>query len=108
LRNSTSVYGKVTGGVGFIGSAVCRQLIKKTETELVNVDKLTYADNPARFALSAAIRARVVKADIGDEAAIEHVLKESRCRLFNGSLPASQRAANFSKLARPHGTRLPT
>jgi dTDP-glucose 4,6-dehydratase len=37
----------VTGGVGFIGSAVCRQLIKKTETELVNVDKLTYADNPS-------------------------------------------------------------
>ena len=35
----------VTGGAGFIGSAVVRQLIGETGHEVVNVDKLTYAGN---------------------------------------------------------------
>jgi len=35
----------VTGGAGFIGSAVVRYLINKTDHEVVNVDKLTYAGN---------------------------------------------------------------
>jgi dTDP-glucose 4,6-dehydratase len=35
----------VTGGAGFICSAVCRHLIAETNFEVVNVDKLTYAGN---------------------------------------------------------------
>lgn len=35
----------VTGGAGFIGSAVCRYLIKETDHEVVNLDCLTYAGN---------------------------------------------------------------
>ena len=35
----------VTGGAGFIGSAVVRHIIKNTQDEVVNVDKLTYAGN---------------------------------------------------------------
>jgi len=35
----------VTGGAGFIGSAVIRHLINDTKHEVVNVDKLTYAGN---------------------------------------------------------------
>lgn len=35
----------VTGGAGFIGSAVVRHLINDTEHSVVNVDKLTYAGN---------------------------------------------------------------
>ncbi len=35
----------VTGGAGFIGSAVVRQLIRDTDHEVVVVDKLTYAGN---------------------------------------------------------------
>ena len=35
----------VTGGAGFIGSAVVRRLIRETEHRVVNIDKLTYAGN---------------------------------------------------------------
>lgn len=35
----------VTGGAGFIGSALVRHLIKNTEHRVINVDKLTYAGN---------------------------------------------------------------
>ena len=35
----------ITGGAGFIGSAVIRHLIKNTNTHVVNVDSLTYAGN---------------------------------------------------------------
>lgn len=35
----------VTGGAGFIGSAVIRHIIKNTDNNVLNVDKLTYAGN---------------------------------------------------------------
>ncbi len=35
----------VTGGAGFIGSALCRYLIQKANARVINVDKLTYAAN---------------------------------------------------------------
>ena len=35
----------VTGGAGFIGSAVIRHIIKSTQNDVLNVDKLTYAGN---------------------------------------------------------------
>ena len=37
----------VTGGAGFIGSAVARHLLDRTEANVVNIDKLTYAGNLA-------------------------------------------------------------
>lgn len=36
----------VTGGAGFIGSAVVRHLLRNTGANVVNIDKLTYAANP--------------------------------------------------------------
>jgi dTDP-glucose 4,6-dehydratase len=35
----------ITGGAGFIGSAVIRHIIQHTESSVVNVDNLTYAGN---------------------------------------------------------------
>ena len=35
----------VTGGAGFIGSALVRQLVRETDARIVNVDCLTYAGN---------------------------------------------------------------
>ena len=35
----------VTGGAGFIGSAVCRYLVSEQDVQVLNVDKLTYAAN---------------------------------------------------------------
>ena len=35
----------ITGGAGFIGSAVIRELIKNTNHSVINLDKLTYAGN---------------------------------------------------------------
>ncbi|NNP74026.1 dTDP-glucose 4,6-dehydratase [Acinetobacter defluvii] len=35
----------VTGGAGFIGSAVIRNIIQNTQDEVLNIDKLTYAGN---------------------------------------------------------------
>ncbi len=40
----------VTGGAGFIGSAVVRYLIRSTDTTVINLDKLTYAGNPDSLA----------------------------------------------------------
>lgn len=37
----------VTGGAGFIGSAVVRHLLRDTHARVVNIDKLTYAANLA-------------------------------------------------------------
>lgn len=35
----------ITGGAGFIGSAVVRYIIKNTTDSIINVDCLTYAGN---------------------------------------------------------------
>lgn len=40
----------VTGGAGFIGSAIVRYLVGQERVEVLNVDKLTYASNLASVA----------------------------------------------------------
>ena len=57
----------MTGGAGFIGSAVVRKLIGETQHEVCVVDKLTYAGNLASLApVSGSNRYRFEQADIGD------------------------------------------
>lgn len=61
----------VTGGAGFIGSAVVRHIIKHTKDSVVNVDKLTYAGN-IKSLLDVSDSGRYVfeHADICDSAAM--------------------------------------
>ena len=64
----------VTGGAGFIGSAVVRHIIKNTQDTVVNVDKLTYAGNLESLAeVSENSRYYFELADICDKAAMEHI-----------------------------------
>jgi dTDP-glucose 4,6-dehydratase len=66
----------VTGGAGFIGSALVRRLVDAGET-VVTVDKLTYAGNPANLdAVANAANHHFVAADICDAAAMRSVVKE--------------------------------
>jgi dTDP-glucose 4,6-dehydratase len=66
----------VTGGAGFIGSAVCRHLVGIGH-RVVNVDKLTYAGNLASLAdIEASPNYRFVQADIADTSRIFALLNE--------------------------------
>jgi dTDP-glucose 4,6-dehydratase len=67
----------VTGGAGFIGSAVCRHLIRETDAEVLNVDKLTYAGNLASLqSISEHPRYRFVRADICNAQALDSIFAE--------------------------------
>ena len=64
----------VTGGAGFIGSAMIRYLIAQTDTEVVNVDLLTYAGNLESLGgVSGSDRYRVELVDICDQSALQAV-----------------------------------
>jgi dTDP-glucose 4,6-dehydratase len=61
----------VTGGAGFIGSAVCRLLVGELGVSVLNVDKLTYAANLASLnGIENDPRYSFQRADIADRAAI--------------------------------------
>ncbi|HNX75561.1 MAG TPA: dTDP-glucose 4,6-dehydratase [Candidatus Rifleibacterium sp.] len=69
----------VTGGAGFIGSAVIRHLIKNTDHQVVNLDKLTYAGNLASLKeIDTSDRYRFVQVDICDRNAVEQVFAAHR------------------------------
>jgi dTDP-glucose 4,6-dehydratase len=68
----------VTGGAGFIGSAVCRHLIADTDAEVINVDKLTYAGNLESLGnAGSSPRYRFVKADICDEGTMQSLFAQT-------------------------------
>ncbi|MFV0595806.1 dTDP-glucose 4,6-dehydratase [Shewanella sp.] len=66
----------VTGGAGFIGSALVRMLIEKTMCVVINVDKLTYASHPeALAAIAESERYHFIQADICDGETLEQVFQ---------------------------------
>jgi dTDP-glucose 4,6-dehydratase len=66
----------VTGGAGFIGSAVCRHLVRDLGFSVVNVDKLTYAASlESVAAIAADPRYRFYKLDICDRDAMLKVMR---------------------------------
>ena len=69
----------VTGGAGFIGSAVVRHLIARTDHRVCVVDKLTYAGNLDNLApVTRDPRFRFVQADICDAAALGALFADAR------------------------------
>lgn len=64
----------VTGGAGFIGSAVVRYVINETSDSVVNLDKLTYAGNLESVAsVSHSSRYAFERVDVCDRAELERV-----------------------------------
>jgi dTDP-glucose 4,6-dehydratase len=64
----------VTGGAGFIGSALCHYLIKQTDSEVINLDKLTYASTLTSLEpIADDKRYGFVRADICDAGALRAI-----------------------------------
>jgi dTDP-glucose 4,6-dehydratase len=69
----------VTGGAGFIGSAVIRHILANTEDAVVNVDKLTYAGNlDSLMGSERTPRYAFEHVDICDRAQMDRVFAEHR------------------------------
>jgi len=67
----------VTGGAGFIGSAVIRHIVKNSDYEVLNVDKLTYAGNLESLKeVSDSSRYRFAQVDICDKEALKQLFAE--------------------------------
>src|SRR5690554_2888067 len=67
----------ITGGAGFIGSAVIRHIINNTNDSVVNLDKLTYAGNLESLAeISDSQRYTFEQVDICNRAELDRVFKQ--------------------------------
>lgn len=67
----------VTGGAGFIGSAVCRHLVRDLGHTVINVDKLTYAGNLASLReIEDSPLYNFEQADICDRAAMDAIFRK--------------------------------
>jgi dTDP-glucose 4,6-dehydratase len=69
----------ITGGAGFIGSAVVRHLVRETDGRVCVVDKLTYAGNLASLApIADDPRYSFVRADVADAVRMQNVFSSFR------------------------------
>lgn len=67
----------ITGGAGFIGSAVVRHIIQNTENEVLNVDKLTYAGNlESLSSIENNLRYQFSQTDICDRVALDQLFND--------------------------------
>lgn len=67
----------VTGGAGFIGSAVIHRLHEATDWRIANVDTMTYAANPASLSgIAEGNRYRLHRIDIADRTALDALFAE--------------------------------
>ncbi len=69
----------VTGGAGFIGSAVIRHIVQNTRDEVINLDKLTYAGNLESLGqVSKSPRYTFEQVDICNRTEVDRVLAQHR------------------------------
>lgn len=67
----------VTGGAGFIGSSVIRHIIKNTNDEVLNIDKLTYAGNLESLKeIDQNLRYQFQQVDICDASKLEQIFEQ--------------------------------
>jgi len=67
----------ITGGAGFIGSALIRMIIREKEHEVLNIDKLTYAGHLESLeSIADSDRYQFEQVDICDSEAIHRIFKE--------------------------------
>ena len=67
----------VTGGAGFIGSALIRYLIKNTDCAVLNLDKLTYAGNPDNLKeVENSPRYSFIQCDICDSSKVAEIFRD--------------------------------
>ena len=71
----------ITGGCGFIGANFVRHILSRyPDYRVINLDKLTYAGNPANLAdIAADERYRFVHGDITDADAVDPLVAEADC-----------------------------
>ncbi len=68
----------ITGGAGFIGSALVRYLLNSSDYNVINIDKLTYAGNLESLAeIQGNPKYRFIQADICDAAKMAEVITET-------------------------------
>ena len=83
----------VTGGAGFIGSALIRHLIQHTEHEVLNLDKLTYAGNLSTLKdVMDKPNFRFVKLDICDREGVYKLFEEESVDSLMSYIPQGVRA----------------
>ena len=86
----------VTGGAGFIGSAVVRHIIKNTQDSVINLDKLTYAGNLESLTdVADSPRYSFEQVDICDRAELDRVFAQHQPEAMLTALSIQQ--ANLSK-----------
>ena len=67
----------ITGGCGFIGSCLIRELSKSKDNHIINIDKLTYASNTLSIGDLKDKNYTFYKEDITDEVIVDKILKKT-------------------------------
>ena len=74
MRTQASMKLLLTGGCGFIGSAVIRHVLRTTDDVVINVDNMTYAASEDALEEGRAhARHTLIRADICDHAAMTRI-----------------------------------
>ena len=66
----------ITGGCGFIGSALIRHLLKEKENIIINIDKISYASNKNSIEIGDKHRYILIEEDINKPGLIIKTLKD--------------------------------